>query len=120
MESVIQHWPFVAFALVAAVVVQVAKATVWTEARAKGKRAVAHLFWWGRKTLPLHPVVLGAAFGLIPGLPASDGVPDTLAAHALYFAAAGLVSTWVFDALKGLAKQRGVELGPPPDDGGRP
>lgn len=110
VSFVTSHWPFLVFALTAAIVVQIFKAAVWTEARAKGKGARAGFFWWARKTLPLHPVVAGALFGLIPGLPASPDVPETMAAHALYFAGAGLFSTWAFAVVKGVAKKKGIDI----------
>lgn len=110
LELVLSHWPFIVFTLVAAMVVQIFKAAVWTAERAEGKGAKAGFFWWMRKTLPLHPVVLGALFGLIPGLPLSQGVEHTMATSAMYYAAAGLTSTWAFSVLRGLAKKRGIDL----------
>lgn len=109
--AALSHWPFLAFSLICAVVIQVAKATIWTKARAEHRGRGAGFFWWGRKTLPLHPVVVGALLGLIPGAPGSAGV-ETPAALSLYYALAGLVSTWLFAVIKGLAKQRGIELPP--------
>lgn len=110
LELVLAHWPFIVFTLVAAMVVQIFKGTVWTEARAKGKGTKAGFFWWMRKTLPLHPVVAGALFGLIPGLPLSGGMESTMATAMMYYAAAGLVSTWAFAVLKGIAKRKGIVL----------
>lgn len=113
MGFLAEHWAFFTFALTAAMVMQVFKASVWTRARAESKGRAAGLFWWARKTLPLHPVAAGALFGLIPGLPLSPEVPETMASTCLYYAAAGLVSTWAFDILKGLAKRRGLDLSRP-------
>lgn len=107
------HWPLLVFAAAASLVSQVFKAAVWTQKRAEGKGKSRHFFWWGRKTLPLHPVIAGALFGLIPGLPVSPGVPDTMGSHALYYAGAGLLSTWVFNVIKGIAKKRGIDLSIP-------
>jgi hypothetical protein len=124
VEDIVQflsdHWPFIVFALVASMVAQVFKSAVWTAKRADSKGVKGWFFWWGRKTLPLHPVFAGALFGLIPGLPVSPGVPETMAAHAMYYGAAGLASTWAFDVLKGIAKKRGITIQSPislpPDD----
>lgn len=107
------HWAFATFALISALVVQVFKASVWTKVRAESIDPRASAYWWGRKTLPLHPVIAGALAGLIPGMPYGPGVPDTIAAHVLYYAAAGLVSTWAFNVLKSLARRRGIELSVP-------
>lgn len=116
LDVITAHWPFIVFTLVAAMVVQIFKGAVWTEARARGKGAKAGFFWWARKTLPLHPVAAGALFGLIPGLPLSPQVPQTMAAAAMYYAAAGLLSTWAFAVLKGVAKKRGIDLPTAPDE----
>lgn len=110
LQPVLDHWPFIAFALMAATVTQVFKGTVWTAAHAKGRGAIAGFYWWGRKTLPLHPVLVGAVFGLIPGLPLSTGMTHTLATAALYYGAAGLASTWAFSIVKSMAKRRDVVL----------
>jgi hypothetical protein len=122
MEDVAQflanHWPIVTFAVAAAMVTQVAKAAVWTQKRAEGGGRAAGFCWWMRKTLSLHPVVAGALFGLIPGLPASPDVPETMAAHALYYGGAGVLSTWVFAIVKGLAKRRGIEIEIEPPEAG--
>lgn len=104
------HWPFLVFSLTAAIVVQIFKGAVWTAKRAEGKGAKAGFFWWARKTIPLHPVIAGALFGLIPGLPLSPDVPETMAASSLYFAGSGLASTWIFALVKGVAKRKGVDL----------
>jgi hypothetical protein len=109
-QHIFPHWPFIVFCLTAALVVQVFKGAVWTKARGDGKGVKAGFFWWMRKTLPLHPVAAGALFGLIPGLPTSPGIPETMASSALYYGAAGLVSTWAFDIIRGIAKKRGYDI----------
>jgi len=109
-EYILPHWPFVVFALIAAVVVQVVKSTIWTKAHADKKGRWQWFYWWGRKTLALHPVAAGALIGLIPGMPVSLDGAASMAGHACYYAAAGLVSCWAFDVVKALAKKRGIEL----------
>lgn len=49
-----------------------------------------------RAFLPLLPVVLGALLGLIPGMPLPL-LERTLATAVLYYAFAGVASTWAFD-----------------------
>jgi hypothetical protein len=110
IQFVIGHWPFVLFTLISAVSMQTAKISVWTKARISNSK-LKSFFWWGRKTLPLHPVLIGTLVGLVPGIPISDGMGETLATKCLYFAGAGVLSTWVFDLLKALAKKYGLELG---------
>lgn len=113
MADLLAHWPFLTAALIFAAAGQVAKGAVFTREaiRARMPGWQGHALWWGRKTLALHPVAVGALVGLIPGIPTSPGVPGTLAASCLYFAGAGIFSTFGFSVLKGLLKQRGIELG---------
>jgi len=125
-EAVGDHWPFVAAMLIFATIGQVLKGTVWTERnflrwRTETPNAVLwRFFWWGRKTMPLHPVAVGALVGVLWSLPVADKV-DTRAAAVLYFAFAGIMSTWAFAIAKGWAKKKGIDLKlpgtskPPPD-----
>jgi len=108
--------PFVAWAITASIVGQVMKTQVFTRDRAKDTGSKLHLFWkWARKTLPLHPVAVGAAIGLVwPGT-IEDGYQGGTIAGVLYFAIAGALSVWTFETLKGvLKKYEGIELGPLP------
>lgn len=111
MDTLLEHWPFILTALVFGGVGQAVKQTLWTKANAK-KHTIC---WWGRKTMPAHPVVLGVLLGLVPGMPASPGV-ETTAAVALYYAGAGMFSTWGFALLKGFAKKRGYDLKMPGEE----
>jgi len=113
LASLLVHWPFVIVALICAVLVQILKGTIYTKVNIiKYKKSTpwfGEFLWWMRKTLPLHPVLYCAWLGLIDGMPASPGV-ETVAAKCLYFAAAGICSTWMFGLLKQLLKKRGIEL----------
>jgi hypothetical protein len=104
------HWPFVVAALIFAAFGQTAKRTVFTWEQIGDGRGWRSWLWWGRKTMPLHPVLCGVLLGLVPGIPTSPSVPTSTAASCLYYAGAGVVSTWIFDLLRGLLKSRGVEL----------
>jgi len=117
VQFVSDHYPLLVFALTAAFVVQVFKSAVWTAKRADGQGTRAGFFWWMRKTLPVHPVVAGALFGLVPGLPVSPDVPETVAAHAVYYAGAGILSTWGFAIVKGVAKRKGIDISIPGANG---
>jgi len=113
LASLLVHWPFLGASLIFAVLVQILKGIVYTKDNIlkykKSAPAWGEFLWWMRKTLPLHPAIYGALIGLIPGIPASPNV-ETVAAKCLYFAAAGICSTWIFGILKQLAKKRGIEL----------
>jgi hypothetical protein len=47
-------------------------------------------------------------------MPVSPGI-ETVAARVLYFAFAGMSSTWAFAILKSLAKKQGLDLNIPRD-----
>src|SRR3990172_3249977 len=112
MDALLSHWPFAAAALIFSVVGQVMKSTIWTLSNVRKYYGSwqGHLLWWGRKTLPMHPAIAGAALGLVPGISASPGVTGTTMV-ILYYAMAGVCSTWAFDVVRGVAKSRGIEIG---------
>jgi len=113
-EYVLPHWPFFAFMIICAIAVQVAKATIWTLHNMKHRKP-QWLYWWGRKTLPLHPAVVGALLGLIPSMPMSAPLDrgGEMLLGSLYYAFAGICSTFAFSVVKSLAKKRGIVLGLP-------
>lgn len=116
MDALLPHWPILVAALIFAALGQLAKGAVFTPeaikaASRRGKLTpLGHLLWWGRKTLPLHPVLAGLALGMVPGMPLSPGVPATAAAACLYYAGAGILSTYGFSLLKGLLKRHDLDL----------
>ncbi len=109
-DHVLPHWPFLCWMLVAMVIGQVAVRNVFTKVRTARGWAWA----WGRRTLPLHPVLAGAVLGLIWRDPEGGGMGP--AASACYFAAAGALSLWLFEAVSRFAKARGVEITFPGSD----
>lgn len=115
LELLGAHWPFPAAMLVLAAIGQVMKGSVWTEQnflkwrQEKPNRVLWRFFWWGRATLPVHPVVAGALLCFVPGIPASPGV-ETRTALALYFGFAGVMSTWAFALVRAWAKNKGYDL----------
>jgi hypothetical protein len=114
-EAIAPHWPFAAATLILAFVGQVVKGTVWTEANflkwrmEKPNPVLWRFFWWGRKTMPLHPVAVGALLGLVPNIPAGTGI-EGRPATMLYFAFAGVMSTWAFALVKAWAKKHDIDL----------
>lgn len=99
---VLPHWAFFGAAIIFAVFGQITKKFIFTHERAAKSKAMR----WGRRTLALHPVASGALLGLVPGISGDM----TTAESCLYFATAGVLSTWIYSALKGFAKSRGVEV----------
>lgn len=105
VESIlVPHWPFLTWVTIAILMGQVMKNAVWTIENAR-KNAV---YWWGRKTLALHPVVGGLLLGTLWRNP-SEGV-DTLIESMGYFGLAGASSVFIYEVVKGMAKKRGYEL----------
>jgi hypothetical protein len=49
------------------------------------------------------------AIGLAPGIPVTDPF-HSLAGRVLYFAGAGVLSTWVYATIKQFARKHGYEL----------
>lgn len=105
-EHAIVHWPFAAVALTLMLVGQVAKSALWTKQNAQARKP-KWLWWWGYKTLPIHPVAVGAAIGAIWREP-EPGIAGQAAVW--YFALAGGFSVWLYQIAKGIAKRRGIEL----------
>ncbi len=104
------HWPFMAWAIIAAVIGQVMKASVWTRKRAYTKAKAQWVWWWGWKTLPLHPIASGFLLGLVWQNPETADPAWSWIASSFYFATAGALSVSLYQVVKGLAKKRGVSL----------
>lgn len=109
-RHIIPHWPFYCWLLIAMLIGQIAKRTLWTREHARDKKP--HWFWWWmRKTMALHPVLAGCTLGVVWRSPEPGA--DTMIASMGYFAMAGALSTWTYEFLNGLAKKRGVDLALP-------
>lgn len=128
-DNLLPHWPFFSWILIAMMIGQVTKNALWTKQRAharfvdqlpgnslaKGEARkpvkIQWLWWWGRKTLVLHPVAAGVVIGLIWQNPETADPAWPLAASIGYFAMSGALSTWAYEFLKSMAKKRaGIDL----------
>lgn len=109
-ESLLPHWPFLTALVIFMIIGQVVKSAVFTKDAHK-TRSPKWLFWWGRKTLPLHPIAGGLVVGLVWRNP-EPGIAS-LAASMGYFAMAGALSVWAYEFLKGLAKKEGIDISLP-------
>lgn len=94
-----ERWPLWAFAVICAIVGQVTSTRVFTRERAYLKALHQPIWWWGRETLPLHPIVAGILLGLLWRDP--EGKLWSRAASSTYFAFAGAVSTVLWIVIKG-------------------
>ncbi len=111
-QYVIPHWPLFVVSGALALLGQVLKGSLFSKVMAE-KHVV---MWWGRKTLPVHPVFIGMTIGFVPGVPVGPGITTT-AAQVIYFMGAGLLSTWLFSFLKQIAKKRGFDFKRPGENG---
>jgi hypothetical protein len=96
------NWSFLAVALLLGMIGEVIKPMIIGPNKKEAEK-----IRWKRvyiRTLPFHPVVAGGLLGLflsttLPELVASSGIVGSV----LYFAAAGVISTWLYTTLKTLA-----------------
>lgn len=112
-DFIVPHWGFLVVSACMAIMGQVSKGTIWTKENITkykvSKPWLGEILWWGRKTMPLHPVLAGMILGLLPGMPLPETVqPGTQA--VLYYIGAGVSSTWIFSVVKQMAKKKGIDL----------
>jgi mannose/fructose/N-acetylgalactosamine-specific phosphotransferase system component IIC len=121
------HWPFLAVALILAIIGEVVKTIVF------GKDDRKNLSGWKlvfHQTMILHPILAGALLGLVLGSVAPQAIATTgLIGTVLYFAFSGFASTGLYRMYKELSpvlissmkaairtvfKRIGVSTPPPP------
>ena len=110
------HWPGLSWFATAMLVGQVMSKRVFTRQQAAIKRPQQWIWWWGRKTLALHPVVAGVMVGLIWRNPEGVTPAWPWIANCMYFGFFGGFSTWAYEVFKGLAKKQGIDLDIPGGD----
>jgi len=102
-DHVVGHWPFFTWFLVATLLGEVFKRTLWTKDNATNKKP--HWFWWwARKSMVLHPVFAGVGVGFVWQQPEAgvDGLPASLG----YFALSGALSVWGYELVKNFLKKK--------------
>lgn len=107
LPSIIVHWPFLSVTVCLMIVFEVLDRNVFSVQAARSSRAI----FWTRKTLSIPPIVVGMLVGLVWRNPA-PGI-DTLAESIGYFALAGALSAFAWEAIEALAKSRGIDIGLP-------
>lgn len=58
------------------------------------------------RTLPAHAALTGALIGCLPSMPCPDDFCANATMKVLYYCAAGMFSSWVYDAARHMAKKR--------------
>jgi hypothetical protein len=108
--QLLPHWPFFAVMVIFMVIMQVVKSNVFTK-KAHETHKPVWLWWWGRKTLALHPLALGALLGLVWRNP-EPGI-ETLPACMAYFSLSGALSIAAYEVIKGLLAKKGININIP-------
>lgn len=119
LNQVLPHWPFAMMTVIFAVIGQFTSKSLFTKERAYQKQKASRFYrfwesqsfwWWGRETLPLHPIMSGALLGLLWHNPEGTDPAWGLAAGIGYFAGSGATSLFVWSILRGYLKKRGIDL----------
>ncbi len=106
----LDHWPWLAVCSMFAIIGQFTSTRLFTKARAYSDRGkIAHaILYWGRETLPLHPILAGIVLAFF--WPDPEGKGWALAPTAAYFGSAGVASIFAWVILKARAKKKGLNL----------
>lgn len=128
LSIALKFWPLIAVTAVFTIVGQFFSTRVFTKERAYDDygrdrlgRSVKWFMWWGRETLPLHPIAAGFALGKKWVDPFAMGWDSHESQWA--FALCGFASLGVWIVLKSRAKKLGIVLElpgetiPPPPPG---
>lgn len=108
-ELIFKHGAFLTVMLVLMVVTQIEKNLIFTRQAVLAHKGKSRKVWyWLRKTLPLHPVVVGIILGIFWRNP-EPGYEQMESSMGL-FALAGICSVFVFDVVKRLAKYAGWDI----------
>jgi hypothetical protein len=94
------NWSFLAVALILGLTGEVIKAVVIGDDKEEAKKVAWKALFI--KTLPIHPVIVGGLLGLVLVSLLPEFVGITTIASILYYALAGLFSSWVYNAIKSL------------------
>lgn len=107
---IVQHWPGLAWLGICALIGRVMNKSVFTHAQAHKKGKYQWFWWWGRKSLTLHPVAAGALLGIWWKNPEGAVPAWPTIASMVYFGFFGGFSVWVYETAKNLLKKKGIDL----------
>ena len=100
-ENLLIHWPFVCGALVLMLVGQFVKAQIWTKEGARTSRFIRFM----RRTMAMHPPLVGALLSFIPSMPVSPGV-EGMGARLLYWVSVGIAAAFGFNVVRQWIKKK--------------
>lgn len=100
----------ISFMLICAIIGAFMAQRVFTKTAHWARRPV-WFWWWGRKTLPLQPILAGGAWGLL-----FVEAGETPGASMLHFMAWGGGSVILWEIAKHLAAKRGINVELPGGD----
>lgn len=109
-NQILPHWPFLAVTAILTIVGQFTSKSVFTKEKAYQQGKYQFFWWWGRETLPLHPILSAALIGFFWDNPEGADPAWSRVASYFYFAAAGVVSLFAWSILKGTLKSRGIDI----------
>lgn len=108
--QILPHWPFVSVTLILTIIGQFTSKSLFTRDRAYLKGPYSFFWWWGRETLPLHPLLTGLFIGFLWSNPEGADPAWKPVASYFYFAGAGVASLFAWSVLRGTLKKRGIDL----------
>ena len=108
LDLLLEHWPFVAVAMVLWLVGHFMETSVFTKARATAPGKLNWVWWWGRESMELHPLIAGALIGLVWHDP--EGAGWSRVGSIAYFAFAGVASLFVWMVLSRTLARRGTSF----------
>lgn len=103
----LQHAPFKAAVLIFWVIGHFMSTSVFTRKRAYTKGRYQPIFWWGRESLELHPILAGLFLGFLWTDPEGSGLNTV--SSMMYFAAAGACSLFMWTVVGAILKRNNLE-----------
>lgn len=106
-EHMLPHWPFAAVCSVLWVIGHFMERSVFTKARAHAESKMQWLWWWGRESMELHPIIAGALVGLVWQDP--EGADWSWTMSMAYFAFAGVCSLFGWKLIAKVLERAGID-----------
>lgn len=102
LQFISDHWPFAVVSLAIAISGEVAKRLIIP----RGSTGLTGWRYVWYVTLPLHAPSIGFGLGCLPFMPCPTTICTSWIMRALYYAGSGMLSSYVFAAVKHIAKEK--------------